>query len=89
MTTSHINLADLDGSNGFRLDGVTEYDSSGSSVSDIGDINGDGFDDIVVGAPGADPNGLIPVLAMWYLVSHQGLMRRCAYPILMAVMVSD
>ena len=57
MTTSHINLADLDGSNGFRLDGVTEYDYSGSSVSDIGDINGDGFDDIVVGAPGADPNG--------------------------------
>ncbi|PXX16590.1 FG-GAP repeat protein [Nitrosomonas ureae] len=44
-------------SNGFRLNGVTEGDESGSSVSAAGDVNGDGFDDLIVGTPGADPNG--------------------------------
>jgi len=50
-------LSSLDGSNGFRLDGVAEYDNSGSSVSNAGDVNGDGFDDLIVGAWRADPNG--------------------------------
>src|SRR5262249_28626660 len=39
--------SDLDGSNGFRID------SSSSSVSPAGDVNGDGIDDIVVTAAGA------------------------------------
>ncbi|MCB2052422.1 MAG: FG-GAP repeat protein, partial [Novosphingobium sp.] len=52
-----INLADLDGSNGFRLDGLTGNDRLGWSVASAGDVNGDGFDDLVIGAPGADPNG--------------------------------
>ncbi|SFN22646.1 beta strand repeat-containing protein [Nitrosomonas communis] len=52
-----LNLSSLDGSNGFRLDGVAAGDSSGDSVSSAGDVNGDGFDDLLVGASGADPNG--------------------------------
>ena len=52
-----INLNSLDGSNGFRLDGVAMGDYSGRAVSAAGDVNGDGFDDLVVGAPNADPNG--------------------------------
>ncbi|MBP7112836.1 MAG: FG-GAP repeat protein [Nitrosomonas sp.] len=52
-----MDLSSLDGSNGFRLDGVAEYDNSGSSVSNAGDVNGDGFDDLIVGAWRADPNG--------------------------------
>ncbi|MXS77520.1 hypothetical protein ABF87_05995 [Nitrosomonas sp. JL21] len=52
-----INLSSLDGTNGFRLDGETEDDFLGSSVSTAGDVNGDGFDDLIVGAWGADPNG--------------------------------
>ena len=55
--TRSINLASLDGNNGFRLDGVTAGNISGVSVSSAGDVNGDGFDDVIVGAGGADPNG--------------------------------
>ncbi len=52
-----MNLSNLDGHNGFRLDGEHKYDSSGLSVSSAGDVNGDGFDDVIVGATGADQNG--------------------------------
>ncbi|MEO1208319.1 MAG: calcium-binding protein, partial [Cyanobacteria bacterium J06638_20] len=54
---ARVNLADLDGGNGFILNGIDERDTSGISVSGAGDINGDGFDDLIIGAIGADPNG--------------------------------
>jgi hypothetical protein len=56
--TFSINLSSLNGSNGFRLDGESPGDSSGLSVSTAGDVNGDGFDDLIVGASGADSNGV-------------------------------
>jgi len=40
-------------SNGFRVTGASSYASAGASVSSAGDINGDGFDDFIIGAPGA------------------------------------
>ena len=52
-----IELSSLDGSNGFVLDSEAEDDYSGWSVSAAGDINGDGIDDLIIGATGADPNG--------------------------------
>ena len=52
-----ISLASLDGSNGFRLDGVLLGDGAGTDISAAGDINGDGIGDIIIGAPGATPNG--------------------------------
>jgi Ca2+-binding RTX toxin-like protein len=52
-----INLADLDGTTGFVLNGSTEGDYSGEAVSGAGDVNGDGFDDLLIGARHADPNG--------------------------------
>ena len=50
-------LSSLDGSNGFVLNGISAWDESGFSVSGAGDVNGDGIDDVVIGAPDADPHG--------------------------------
>ncbi|MBI2993729.1 MAG: FG-GAP repeat protein, partial [Gammaproteobacteria bacterium] len=52
-----VDLGALDGTNGFRLDGIDAGDSSGRSVASAGDVNGDGFDDVVIGANRADPGG--------------------------------
>src|SRR6056297_707745 len=53
-----VNLSDIDGSNGFVVNGAEELDLSGYSVSGAGDVNGDGIDDLIVGGVRADPNGL-------------------------------
>ena len=51
-----FDLSSLDGTNGFRLNGVAADDYSGSAVSNAGDVNGDGLADLLIGADGA-PNG--------------------------------
>jgi VCBS repeat-containing protein len=43
---------------GFAINGASQTDQSGRSVSNAGDVNGDGFDDLIIGAHRADPNGL-------------------------------
>jgi hypothetical protein len=40
-----------DGSEGFILDGRSEFDNTGAGVSGAGDVNGDGVDDVLIGAP--------------------------------------
>ncbi|MEH2152464.1 integrin alpha [Nostoc sp.] len=50
MANSAFNLSNLNGANGFILNGITAGDKSGFSVSGAGDINGDGFDDVIIGA---------------------------------------
>ena len=47
----------MDGTNGFVINGIDARDNSGRSVSNAGDVNGDGIDDLIIGAEGADPNG--------------------------------
>ncbi len=46
-----------DGSEGFILNGIDTYDFTGTAVSAAGDINDDGFADVIVGASFADPPG--------------------------------
>jgi hypothetical protein len=50
-----FNLADLNGDNGFHINLPSSY--RGNSVGRAGDINGDGIDDVIVGAADAAPNG--------------------------------
>ena len=54
-----FSLSALDGTNGFQINGEAEFDYSGSSVATAGDVNGDGFSDLIIGASKADPNGML------------------------------
>ena len=49
-----LDLGALDSTTGLRLDGIDAGDGSGRSVAGAGDVNGDGVDDLIVGASGAD-----------------------------------
>ena len=53
-----IDLSSLNGTNGFIISGVDGFDQSGRAVSNAGDVNGDGIDDIIIGARLADPNSI-------------------------------
>ena len=48
----------LDGTDGFSVNGVEGF--SGAAVSSAGDVNGDGFDDLIILAPLADAENFPP-----------------------------
>jgi hypothetical protein len=54
----NVDLSNLSPSDGFRLSGVGLGDASGYAVSAAGDVNGDGFGDLIVGAAYASPNAV-------------------------------
>lgn len=68
---TEIDVSSLDGSNGFRLGGENAGDFAGRSVAFAGDVNGDGFDDLIIGANGSDANG-VDSGAAYVLFGHDG-----------------
>ena len=46
---ANIDLSALDGATGFKLSGAAAGDYSGYSVASAGDVNGDGFGDLIIG----------------------------------------
>ncbi len=52
-----FSLAGLDPTKGFKLTGVGIDDSTGRTVSAAGDVNGDGFADVIIGAVDNDAGG--------------------------------
>ena len=53
---AEFSLADLNGKNGFEIEGLVAGDLLGRDVSSAGDINHDGFEDLAIGASLADPD---------------------------------
>jgi len=55
LTPQIVEAQDVDlgnlGDRGFRIEGIDPGDNSGFSVSGAGDVNGDGFGDLIIGAP--------------------------------------
>jgi hypothetical protein len=58
-TSEPVSLADIEAGtgDGFLVTGITSDDRLGYSVAGVGDLNGDGMDDIAAGAPQANANG--------------------------------
>ena len=52
-----IDLGGLAASDGFVIIGDAAGDFAGTSVSSAGDVNGDGFADLIIGAPYGDDGG--------------------------------
>ncbi|MEH2046339.1 integrin alpha, partial [Nostoc sp.] len=59
MANSIFNLSDLNGANGFAINGIKELDQLGSSVSSAGDVNSDGIDDLIIGADDASDSYVV------------------------------
>lgn len=59
-----IDLASL-GKSGFRIDGAAAGDRTGTSLAAVGDLDGDGLGELLIGAPGADRGGRVGSGTVW------------------------
>lgn len=57
LLPTDFDISQLDGTNGFAINGVSGSDLTGSSVSSAGDVNNDGISDLLIGARSANPGG--------------------------------
>ena len=61
---------------GFQIVGAAPFDTAGSAVAGIGDVNGDGLDDVLVGAPLADAAGRVDAGAAYGRGGRRGRVPR-------------
>lgn len=71
-----VSLSDVnnDGSSpiGLRIDPIVDEERFGTSVAAAGDVNGDGYDDLVIGAPGATRTPSAEVGAAYVIFGRDG-----------------
>ena len=70
--SSPIELSSLDGSGGFAMNNNVTAGQAGTSVSRAGDINKDGFDDVIVGAPIMSPGSNAEAGSSFVVFGHSG-----------------
>ena len=68
-----FNVTDLNGFNGFKLNGEYPGDESGFHVRPLGDINADGVNDLFIGAIFASPNGRSQAGRSYVLFGRKGI----------------
>lgn len=71
---SNFDISQLNGTNGFAINGVSENDLTCIAVSSAGDVNNDGIDDILIGARGANPDSTIAKGAAYVIYGTESLM---------------
>lgn len=67
-----IDLSTLNGQNGFIINGINAGDKTGEALATVPDINGDGIDDLIMGSPGASPDGKEFAGKVYALFGKQG-----------------
>ncbi|RMH04724.1 MAG: hypothetical protein D6702_02415 [Planctomycetota bacterium] len=56
----------------WRVDGAASLDRLGDALAPVPDLDGDGVTEILAGAPGADPNGVLNAGTAWLLSGATG-----------------
>lgn len=59
--------------NALTINGVAEQDEAGRAVNHVGDVNNDGIDDLIIGAPNAAPAGNIAAGQSYVLFGQSDL----------------
>jgi len=73
--TTAITLSDLAASEGFRINGVSPNGYSGYTINGAGDVNGDGFADVLISVPMDDLTGPVRTDAGATRVVYGGVTR--------------
>jgi Ca2+-binding RTX toxin-like protein len=68
--SADFSLGGLNGTNGFQITGAAAADMIGFRVSGVGDVNHDGFADVLIGSRNADPNGVNAAGADYVIYGH-------------------
>lgn len=79
MAHAAQSVEQISGTNGRRLDGVGEQDRTGRSVARIGDFNGDGLQDIILGAPRTDNTGQADAGSAYVVYGTEGKLASASF----------